>query len=469
MNNVFHIVQELREAKGSNAKKEILNREAGNTNLSFFLWIVYEPSINYYMTKLPKEVVAGRKEPIPEGQRLDILKDIYEKLSMRTVTGLAAKEFVKNSAMMLDEEGVELLRIMIARDIKAGVGPSTINNSFKDLITVVPYMRCVLPKDSDVAKWPWGTDDSYALSQTKADGEYAAISSTQEGLVKIKSRAGSIYPESSAFNEIRKVISLTFENMGRKSMEFNGELLVYRNGVKLPREEGNGLLNSILQTGVDLPAGVTVHYVVWDCLPVEEAKTKAEYQVPYKERFEQLSNLFPTNRPELPVSVIKTKKVKTIEEANAHLQEEIAAGEEGTVLKHMNGPWIDGDSKFQVKGKIEAEIDVAITGFVAGDEDGRNSGTFGSLSVSTDDTLMQFNVTGLTDDMRKMLNDNREFYTGKIITVCINNIMFSKDGGKTPHSAFLPRFRAIRLDKVKANTFQEVCDIFEASKKKVFI
>ena len=81
MNNVFHIVQELREAKGSNAKKEILNREAGNTNLSFFLWIVYEPSINYYMTKLPKEVVAGRKEPISEGQRLDILKDIYEKLS----------------------------------------------------------------------------------------------------------------------------------------------------------------------------------------------------------------------------------------------------------------------------------------------------------------------------------------------------------------------------------------------------
>jgi DNA ligase-1 len=464
---VLSIIKEIQEAKGTNAKKAILAREKANANLSIFLWMTYEPSINYYMLKLPNDVVAGSNEVLNEGYRLDILKNIYEALANRRVTGLAAKQFIKDKAIYLDEEGLELLRYMILRDIKAGAGAGSINKNWPGLLTIVPYMRCVLPKDSDIKNWGWGTPGFQAYSQIKADGMFAIVEFNPSAYdVAIISRAGSRFPLSKSFDKVVAAAKRAATGC-TKPVQFHGELLIYKDGKLMKRAEGNGIFNSLLQTGEEIPENMEVHFVVWDMVDSEVAVSKGKGDLSYSKRFNNLNTAMSNvvGHPEASAfRAIETRIVKTFAEAVQHLQEALARGEEGTVIKRATGVWLDGDSKDQVKGKIDFTVDLAIIGYKDGDQDGKHKDTFGSLICSTDDGLLVVNVSGMTDALRKLIHNNREAFTHRIIAVTANDITYSTDGGKTPHSLFLPRLTEIREDKKTADKFADVVKALDAAR-----
>lgn len=458
MKQVFDIITNLQSITGTNAKLNWLHHNKTNTDLRDYLFLVYDPGHNFYQSKVskPDGVLYNNNGICADFQ---FFKRVATKLSQRTVTGNSAIDYLKDSWYILNNEpDRRLLEWMIDRDIKAGVSVSSINKVWPNLIKVVPYMRCDLPKNVKLHEWPWKRG---VYSQVKCDGMFANITVTDD--VEISSRSGSIFPHAVAFSGIITEIGSLPEGY-----QYHGELLVYKDGKVLPREVSNGILNSILQDG-ELPDDThKVHYVIWDRIPIENAVAKGKYNVKYSQRYSDILGIFEFNEDCLEyISIVPTKVVYSEQEALEHYRGILSEGGEGTVIKHPDGIWEDKTSKHCIKFKLEAEIDLMVIGFNEGK--GKNADTFGSMLCTSSDGQLLVSVTGIPDKLRKKISDNKDGYIFKIVSVICNGIM-KPTGTNKYYSVFLPRcskdklvdFVEFRYDKKEADSLEKIQDIFDS-------
>lgn len=462
MKQVFETIQRLRATTSKNEKLAILTSEKDSDELKQFLYHTYEPSINYYMKSVDTEF--GRNyHPMGWGNtaqqkfNLDMIKNILETIAGRQYTGFKARDWIAGiwGAMEFSWER-ELLELMIQRDVKAGISTGTINKVWPGLITDVPYMRCRLPTDVNLDSWPWADG---VFSEIKADGQFANISHhPRTGRVSIESRNGSPMPLEYFQNIVREV-----KESVPAGQQLHGELLVKKSGKILPRQEGNGILNSLLQGG-ELEEGHEVVYHVWDTIPISEAKSKNKYEVPRKQRFALLKDWFGDH--EGHISIIDHKIVYYLKEAYSHAVEAMEQGLEGTVIKHPEGIWEDSDgSPNQVKLKLQFEMEVRVVGFKDADKKSRNKDLFGSLMCESECGKLRVNVSGIKDDKRKDLFNRKDQILGKlIITISCNGLMAPSDKTDGYWSCFLPRLLEERLDKSSADTLERMKEIEQNAK-----
>lgn len=445
----YDAIMACRNDSGKLAKEAIIRKQEKNGFLKEFLRLTYEPKVNFYMTEIDTSITAVVKgTPVMSETFIETVRRL---LHEREITGHRARAHIATlyNSFKHDWER-ELLVMLIARDVRAGFNISTINKVWPDLITDVPYMRCCLPKDAKLDKFPWKDG---VFSEIKADGMFANVSNVggDNDVVSIESRSGSPFPLD-AFEEI---VAEVREYMPDR-YQSHGELMMMRNGVILPRQEGNGLFNKLLQ-GSEIPDDCVPVYHAWDMIPLDEAKVKNKYKRPYKERFEHLKKTFKGAKH---IAVIEHEVVHSLKEAYVHYQKALARGLEGTIVKHPDMIWEDSTSKFQVKLKLEFECDLRIVGFVPGK--GKNKGLIGSIQCESEDGKLKVDVPGFTDDLRKEITKNWDKqWLGGIITVTSNSIM--PPTNKAYYSLFLPRFVERRLDKTKADTLKRIQDQYEAA------
>jgi DNA ligase 1 len=447
LKSVFDVIQSLRATNSNKVKLEILSANKANEDLKQFLKITYEPKINFYMTKVDPNfagIVTSLDQPFTD----DTLAEVYDTIATRELTGHAAKSWVATLWASLDSVGQELLRLLIQRDAQAGVSVSTINKVWPGLLTDVPYMRCCLPKESDLVTWPWAKG---IFSQIKADGMFANVNNWGERIT-IETRAGTPMPLDffqDLITEVQKKVPTGYQ--------LHGELLMLNpQGEVMKRAEGNGMFNRLLKEGV-LEDGYTPMYQVWDMIPIGEARVKNTYSIPYRLRFEQVLKMFGSFLEGKFFRPIEFKLVFSLAEAYAHAKEAMQKGLEGTVIKHPEAVWEDSTSKYQVKLKLEYPVDLLVVGFNAANEKSKNSDTFGSLECWSADGKLRVGVTGLKDHVRKDLYDRRDTIIGKlVITVKSNGIQAPSEDTNGYYSLFLPRFVEERLDKTTADTLEEI-------------
>jgi DNA ligase-1 len=245
-----------------------------------------------------------------------------------------------------------------------------------------------------------------------------------------------------------------------KDVQLHGEALIRHNGEILPREEGNGILNSI-QSGEELPDGYEIVVVLWDIIPTSVAIPKGKYDVPYSERYETLVTRIPHTQY---VSIVQTKVLFKVEDIKQFYKQVRELGHEGLVIKAPYMKWKDGTSTEQFK--LKAEVIVELEAYALTEGEGKNAKTFGSISMRSSDELVLVDVSGIKDDMRKYIFDNWSMIRGKIFSVKSNALISNKKiEGK--YSLYLPRVVEIRNDKVLANSYQEIVDEFESSLDKI--
>ena len=442
----------MRKTSSKTEKIALLTKQKNNVFLKEYLRMMYEARVNFYIKKVdPKLAVAGRAAYQFDMETLDALKS---SLCNRTLSGAKARASVATlHASFKNDYERELLELLIERDAKSGFGASTINKVWADLITDVPYMRCCLPKDAKLDKFPWKTG---VFSQLKCDGMFANVTHRADGSVTIASRSGSPFPIEMFPDIEREVIAKV-----PACSQMHGELLMYKDGEVLPRELGNGMFNSIQQGG-ELEDGCVPVYVAWDIIPETEAKAKNKYRVAYSKRFAKLGDCLKTKETgeNAPLQLVITKIVHSMKEAQEHYKEMLEAGFEGTIIKHPDMIWEDTTSKSQVKMKLTAECDLKVVGFNPGK--GKNEVLFGSIQLVSADGKLEVGMSGFSDKLRKQLWEDRNILIGKIMTVKSNCLMEpSKDGGK--YSLFLPRYEETRLDKKAADTLDKIIKQFEAA------
>lgn len=367
-----------------------------------------------------------------------------DQLRNRELTGNAAREALRAQLAQLSKKSGDLLIRILRKDLRAGFGDSTINKAVKDFIPVFPYQRCSLPKDTDLTKWPWM---SGVLSQEKADGMFANGTIVKGGTLILSSRQGSPFPMN-AFSELVEDAKLLNDDF-----QYHGEILVVRNGEVLPREIGNGILNSVLKGG-DFGADEHPIYKVWDMIPMRAVKSKGKFDAKYVGRFTVLERMVQRCKY---ISVIETKLVHSLEQAYEHYGEFLRQGKEGTVIKHPDGFWKDGTSKEQIKLKLEADCELEVVAINPGKIGSKNEGRAGALNCKSSCGQLVVDVAVKNEKMRDMVDADPNDWVGKIVTVRSNQIM-KPSASNDNHSLFLPRLveDTYRTDKSEADSLERI-------------
>lgn len=425
---LFNIITSLQAVSGGNAKKVILEHNRDNEHLRDYLKATYDPRLNYFLSEKTYPEVCGYSDN--HEFTVNNMGEFIYQLADRNKTGNAAKEWLKSVLRYFNEEQQELIKMMLLKDIKAGISVSTINKIWPGLIFEQKYMRCSLPSAVKLNDWNW---EEGVSSQEKMDGMYAAITNNS-----VITRSGNSFPMAvlpEAFKEDMSNIP--------DGIELNGELVLYRDGVILSRKEGNGLLNSLMQ-GTPLDVDCSLHYVAWD---IEDVN------LPYCDRFIEV---LATCDGEY-FSPVEYKMVYSMEQAAQHFQEMLSQGQEGTVLKNPNGMWKDGTSKDCVKYKVEAELDMKVVGVLEGT--GKYKGMLGALQLESSCGKVKTDCgTGFSDKQRKEIFENPP----KIVAIKANDLVDSKS--KEGYSLFLPVFLEERVDKSVADNIDRIREIFGSAK-----
>jgi len=466
---IHNSIQELRNTSGSNAKKACLktafeNPELGQ-NLASFLSQVYNPRRSYYQTALKLDIVPkmlmGKIEPT---DNLDGIYAVLDKMDAKELLGSFGATALCKAANALTTEGHELVQIILNRDIKVGLAAKSINSAYKSagypnkLIETIPYQRY---GDMTIANLMKMDFKKGVYSQLKSDGMFGNIIIRNEEEPQLLSRSGFPISGPSVSGLLTYAQDIAW-SAGIGNFVLHGELLVWdkKERVILKRAVGNGLINSIIQTGLPIDERYVVQYHVWDLVPYDKWFNSEKVETPYQERFGLVQDMF-FCRDQQFINVQESKIVHSFREAVDHLKELLARKEEGTIWKPFDMPWEDGTSEFGMKGKLEMECELRTIGFKDGDLKGKHAKTFGSIMMQSECGLLKVNVSGMSDALRKEIHDNRDLFMAQIATVRSNGVQDKT--GDDMKSLFLPRLVEYRSDRTHADTLERIYLIQESA------
>lgn len=271
-------------------------------------------------------------------------------------------------------------------------------------------------------------EHGFLYAQEKFDGARVYI---KDGNVYTRNQKQIIILNDDFNNELD---SVCFDNI-----ILDGELLALdEEGNILPRQVGNGIINSAIKGNV----GSKQQYklMIFDCLEIGD-----ESQA-YKYRLNQAFNLAPLMGGK-SIRFAHTKRVWSTDQIKELYNAHIEMGHEGIMIKSPGNVYAGKRVPDIMKLKEEKTADLKVIDIVLGN--GKYEGMVGSLCCTTDDNRLLVSVgSGLTDEQRKLLPTN-----GTIIEVKYNRVIQDEHGN---YSLFLPVFVGFRHDKDKANNLEEL-------------
>ena len=450
--DVFNLIERIAATTKKTEKVRLLKEHADDMCLRQVLVRAYNPNITYGISAsvamFIEPAVLDADNDYVDQMDMDT-EDLLLGLEFRTYTGTRALKEVAEALAHLTPSSQELLRRIIAKDLRAGINDSTINEAIPGLIPEYPYQRCTLLKKVKPEKFDWAKG---VFSQLKADAMFVNVTYEDNGRVWFSSRQGKEFRM-----EAFEALTTAVRNLLTPDHQYHGEIMVYRDGKLLPRKDSNGVIDHV-NDGGSFAENEEARIMLWDEVPLPNVIPGGRYEVGYEYRFDRLDYQLKSADSRL-LSTIPTRIVHSLREAIEHAVEIQSDGGEGTVFKDPYAPWQDGTSPWQVKVKLEVDVDLRITGLAPGT--GKFATSFGSLIVETSDGLLVTKASGLKDKERQDIFDNWPRDQGAIATVRANDL--SEIPGQTA-ALMHGRFVEIRKDKGQADTLDQVREQFESAK-----
>jgi ATP-dependent DNA ligase len=397
---VSEILTELRSDNSRLFKIDVLERNKDNELFQRVAKAALDPYTQYYIRKIPDYTFVGDKSK----QTLEWGLDGLSKLSSRDLTGNDAKEHLIDTLINLSAEDADIIKCIIAKDLKCGVHKSTVNKVYgKGFIEKYPCMLASSYNEKNFKhiKYP-------AIVQLKSDGMRANLIMNPNGNVEVRSRNGKTIDLHGHFDEM--VRGIFYKKPSLESLDqfrggvIDGELIVLsEDGEILDRKTGNGILNKAVKGTITKEDAKRVRMIAWDMIPLEDFKA-CKSDIPYFDRLDVLRHRMDEvvdTFEEVLIVIQDTTFVDNFEQANELFNDALTAGEEDVIVKNGDAPWEDKRSKYQVKMKAELEADLLVTEWNEGS--GRIEGLMGSVTCVTKDGKLEVNVgSGFNDEDRKM-------------------------------------------------------------------
>jgi len=449
------IFDEIAAEGGTNAKVDILRKYSDNELLKKVLYMANSKRVKFYIKRIPEYTHNGG-----DNELIHVFT-LLEALSSRRLTGNDAVRQLTNSLSFLKPDDAYVLERIIEKDCKIGLGTTYMNKVFKGLIEDTPYMGAVSFDEKKARKV--FEKGGKGISQIKMDGRYCnAI--VRNGEVEMESRQGEptiltgakFLEELTSFEDCVLNGELTMDGVSR--YESNGIIaslidICSKRDSRTDKENEKKLANFEDKHGSFTGALEKIRYTVWDRLTVDEYFNKAS-KLKYAERLAYLERLIEGVKPS-SVKMIESTIVHSYAQAMTHFQEVLAAGEEGTILKAWDGEWKDGKPTWQIKMKLEMDVDLRITGFNYGGKGTKNEFLISSFNAESSDGLVKTKPQGLKEDMMKYVTENQDKLLGTILQ-CKSCGLSSDSSGN--YSMLHPAFVMLRDDK-------DTCDSLESIKE----
>lgn len=405
INNPIKIVQQLRIAKGGNAKLKILQSEADNHEWKEILKAMYDKSINYYIGPPTDRTFVN--DPINFKQMMYNLSE----LSNRTYTGNAAKEVALEGSQTYGE----IYRLILEGTLKAGVSDGLIEKAYPGLI---PQWKVMKGNTKAEPNYP-------VLGSIKYDGVRLLVFVTSGG-VKVKTSHGK---------DLR-IISLERSMSRLPPGVYDGEI-VLGSGMVKERSSISGLVTKCIRgTKSDIASKYT--FCVFDVMSLKSWETKKD-NTKFIDRTIFLGQILQNISNVLAVDQVR---IDNKDQEQRWFNSLIKKGYEGLILRYEEDPYIWGRSDRLIKRKAVLEATLKVIGVTEGKEGTRTEGLIGSLISEgyVEDTFVKVDVgPGLSDWDREQ---DPEYFIGKTIEVQYNSITKAKD--KDFSSLFLARYKRIQ-------------------------
>jgi len=462
---IKEIFDEIAAESSTNNKIEILRKYEDNELLKRVFYLAKSGRIKFHLKQIPEYQTVGTSIHLEWG--LEQLGDIIG----REVTGNDAIAHLKYTLESLNPDDAYIIERIIDKSLKIGMGRTQINKVFPKLIEKTGYMGCKPYNEAKVAAVFAG--GKMGVSEVKADGRFsnAVVSGN---IAELESRAGEevLIGDCTLMGELA-----TFPDC-----VLHGEFVI----PQFKREISNGIMTSIINITKKLNSGVegditkaekskdklctkydieyqdllnSITYIVWDILEIDGYYGNNSDMT----RIERLNRLIFTVEAHHPtkIEVVEHKFVYSVEEALEHFAEKLAEGEEGTVLKTVDGLWRDGKRYNQIKMKVEFDLDLKIVGFNYGKENTKNEHVISSVTCESSDGILSTRAQGIPEDLMDYITENQDALMGTILTLKCNGLSSNREGG---HSVLYPALQVLRDDKTVANSFEECLEIDAAAK-----
>lgn len=454
---ILKILEEIGSGTKRSHKLAVIERHKGNDLFLRVIKLALDPYVNFYIKKIPEYTFRFLEGEHDAHKTLDWALDELFKLSSRELTGNAGIEHLSSILSELSTNDATVVKRIIGKDLRCGMADGIVNAVIEGFIPTYPCLLARPYDDKNIKniKFP-------AYSQLKADG-LRANALVRDGKITLCGRSGR---DIDLLGELDNDILTLTEKYGT-NMFFDGEFVVVDSKEKIvDRKTGNGIINKAIKGTISQEEAELVRFQVWDAFPLDEffsLKSKKYYNQRFEELIEKMSQVAGTpdvtartlRGDSFRIKVIPHKIVNSLEEAVAHFELLLGQGFEGTILKNYQAHWEDSRSKHLVKMKAEKDCDLEIIGWNPGT--GKFEGMVGSLQMASSDRLVEVNISGFPDDLRKWITDNIDALIGKIATVLYNERITSKDKNRANvDSLFLPRFVEFRNDKTVANFSKEI-------------
>jgi hypothetical protein len=458
--NIKQIFDEITAESSTNQKMVILGKYADNELLKRVLYLANSKRIKFYIKQLPTYTRNAN-----QNNSLDFAVSELQHIIDRHVTGGDALNFLRDLLASVDSDNAYIIERIIEKDCKIGMGTSNMNKVIKGLIEDTPYMGAVSFDEKKARKI--FENGGVGVSQIKMDGRYCnAI--IRGGEVELESRQGepTIVTGAKFIDELSSLDDCVF----------NGELTIDN----VSRYESNGIIASLIdicgkrdsrtevENGKKLAAFEEKHgnfetalnsirYTIWDTITVDEYFDKKS-DVPYLNRANKAGILINTKGLSM-VSIVDAVMVYTYDEAMSHFQDILATGQEGTILKDIKGTWKDGKPNWQIKMKLEMDVDLRIVGFNYGT--GKNEHVISSVNAESADGKLFTRPTGMNESLMQHITENQESLMGTIIEVKCSGLSHDSNGN---YALLHPVFKQLRDDKDTCDSLESIMAIENMAK-----
>jgi ATP-dependent DNA ligase len=456
---VHGVIKLLESTTKKNDKLAILKEHADNPILRDFFRLALHPHINFYQKKDFVQRATGDVPIVVAMRKLE--KDI----AGRQITGNAAIEYIQELIDSVSPEYADLICRILKK--KPGCGVDTQANDIWDGIAPEFPQMLASPFTQKAFDKYYGNQKSYIV-QLKSDGTRTFVTLTN-GTVTLNTRSGREIEVNNHFDSLLSTFPSDFV--------VDCELLAIdpNTGKFLPRKIGNGIINKAVKGTISQDEIKYLHLVAWDMIPLDSYFSE-KYDLPYCDRLAMLSSFVEKNPYKNLISLIESKVVYSQREVNEFFQKKLSDGEEGAMLKRIDGIWENKRVKDTLKLKSEKEGEFRVVSFNEGK--GELLGNLGSLNLETDDNKVKVSVSGFSLKLRseiyanltgapveyQMMNKETDSFetlianpgdcdigVGSVVTVRYNELICDVDKN---YSLFLPRFVCLREDKDSTDTLE---------------
>lgn len=473
---IKEILDSIAAISGKNDKIKELGLHVDNQLLKDVIYLAHSPRVKFFLKQIP-EYTRNPEQNIS----LEFAVNELDHIVKRHVTGGDATKFLAGLLEALDADDAYVIERIIGKDLKIGMD-SGINKVFPKHIEETPYQGATSFSEKGALKLfdkKSRTKDGKVypiISQIKADGTYRNAIITN-GEVELLSRQG----ETSNLKGAKFLEELSLLN----DCVLNGELTV--DGIE-NRAIANGIVSSIMditqkaeergekETEKKIKAFTEKHgdmtemigklrFTVWDMISVDEY-LQASSEVPYEIRFGMLKGAIgalahdATYHLGSQVEVIETKFVQSYEEAMEHFLDAQKRGLEGTIIKSSIAGWKDGKPTYQIKMKLEMDMDLRIIGFNYGNKGTKNEHVISVLQLESECGLLKTAPGGMTEAMMADVTARQEELMGTVVQIRCCGLSETERGWSTQH----PSIVELRTDKNTCDTLESCIAIQEMAK-----